>query len=91
VSGARAGDLLLLSQSFDDGTSSQVSSSSFTAQSPITRYRQVLDLDEAGHLYGRVRTADGTTSVYETNGDSSRNLYSCKDIALSIVIRRSGT
>jgi hypothetical protein len=91
VSGARAGDLLLLSQSFDDGTTSYVSSSSFTAQSPFTRYRQVLDRDEAGHLYGRVLTADGTTSVYETNGDSSRNLSSCKDIALSIVIRRSGT
>lgn len=91
VSGARAGDLLLLSQSFDDGTGSGVSSSSFTARSPITRYRQVLDRDEAGHLYGRVLTADGTTSVHESNGDASRNLSSCKDIALSIVIRRSGT
>ncbi len=93
VSGAKAGDLLLLSQSFDDGTGSPgyVSSSSFTAQSPITRYRQVLDRDEAGHLYGRVLSTDGTTSVYETNGDPDRNLSSCKDIAVSIVIRRSGT
>ncbi|HAP38645.1 MAG TPA: hypothetical protein DCQ94_02690 [Nitrospira sp.] len=93
VSGAKAGDLLLLSQSFDDGTGSPgyLSSSSFTARSPITRYRQVLDRDEAGHLYGRVLTADGTTPVYETNGDPDRNLSHCKDIAVSIVIRRSGT
>ena len=91
VSGGRAGDLLLLSQSFDDGLSSGVSSRSFTAQSPITRYRQILDNDEAGHLYGRVLTEDGTTSSYQTNGDADRNLSSCKDIAVSIVIRRSGT
>lgn len=91
----RAGDLLLLSQSFDDGSGSPgyVSSGSFVfpSSSPITRYQYVIDDDEAGHLYGRVLGANGSTSSYQTNGDPNRSLDKCKDIAVSIVIRKSGT
>jgi hypothetical protein len=87
-----AGDLLLLSQSFDDGLDSpgNLTSSHFTAGSGITRYLQVLDKDEAGHLYGRRLTTTGATPVYKANGGSPAP-SSCKDIAVSIVIRKTGT
>ncbi|MCU0692442.1 MAG: hypothetical protein MUF54_13660, partial [Polyangiaceae bacterium] len=52
VSGGQTGDLLLLSQSFDDGSSSGVNSSSFTAPSGRARFAYVIDKDEAGHLFG---------------------------------------
>lgn len=91
VSG-RAGDMLLLSQSFDDGYGQghNVSSGSFTAQAGFTRRAQVIDFDEAGHLYSRVLTATGATAQYESNGGSG-NLSACKDIAVSIVIKKAGT
>ncbi len=85
-----AGDLLLLSQSFDDGSGSRLTSSNFTAGSGITRYRQVLDHDEMAHLYGRPLTSTGATPVYQAIGGSPAP-SSCKDIAVSIVIRKTGT
>jgi hypothetical protein len=89
VSG-NAGDMLLLSQSFDDGESSGITSSSFTANSGFTRRAQVIDNDEAGHLYSRLLTTTGSTPAYETNGGAG-SPSTCKDIAVSIVIRKSGT
>jgi hypothetical protein len=89
VSG-RAGDMLLLSQSFDDGERSGITSGSFTADSGFTRRAQVIDNDEAGHLYSRLLTTTGNTPQYETNGGSG-SPSACKDIAVSIVIRKSGT
>jgi hypothetical protein len=89
VSG-NAGDMLLLSQSFDDGASSGITSGSFTANSGFTRDAQVIDKDEAGHLYSRLLTTTGSTTAYETNGGSG-SPSTCKDIAVSIVIRKSGT
>jgi hypothetical protein len=95
----RAGDLLLLSQSYDDGEDAGVDSGSFTFSSTISRFADVFDNDEAGHLFGRVLTSDdlivGSTTTrtrsYATNGDPDRNQASCKDIAVSIVIRKTGT
>lgn len=85
-----AGDMLLLSQSFDDGANSGITSSSFTANSGFTRRAQVIDNDEAGHLYSRLLTVTGNTTSYATNGGSGPP-SKCKDIAVSIVIRKSGT
>jgi hypothetical protein len=89
VSGNKS-DLLLLTQSFDDGKDNNISSGSFTANSGFTRIAQVIDEDESGHLYSRLLTATGDTSQYETNGGSG-SPAECKDLAMSIVIKKAGT
>lgn len=89
VSG-KSGDLLLLSQSYDDGRGAGVSSGSFPAKSGFTRRAQVIDNDEAGHLYSRLLTATGSTAEYETDAGSG-SLHACKDLAVSIVIKKAGT
>lgn len=89
VSGNKS-DLLLLTQSFDDGRDNNIASGSFTANTGFTRIAQVIDKDEAGHLYSRLLTATGDTAQYETNGGSG-SPAECKDLAMSIVIKKAGT
>jgi hypothetical protein len=89
VSG-KSGDLLLLSQSYDDGKNTGVDSGSFPAKSGFTRRAQILDNDEAGHLYSRLLTATGATAQYETDAGTG-SLHPCKDLAVSIVIKKAGT
>lgn len=82
-------DLLLLSQSYDDGKDTGVKLGSFPASSGFSRV-QILDNDEAGHLYSRVLTTTGATPEYEMEGGSG-SLNDCKDLAVSIVIKKAGT
>ncbi|MEO5726433.1 MAG: hypothetical protein ABI134_07535 [Byssovorax sp.] len=87
-----SGDLLLLSSSFDDGASSSVTSSNFTAPSGFARNAVVIDNDEAGYLYSRALTATGGTGTPASVGpESATNVAACKDIAVSMVIRKTGT
>jgi hypothetical protein len=94
-----SGDLLLLSSSFDDGAidprtgaSGFITSSNFTAPTGFARNAYVIDDDEAGYLYSKQLVSNGATGTPasigpESDGDVSR----CKDIAVSIVIRKTGT
>jgi hypothetical protein len=85
VPDARQGDLLLLSQSFDDGANSpnSVEDNDFEAPLGLSRYAYVIDNDEAGHLFGGLVTNDGGTPMYTTTGDGAAH---CKDLAISIAI-----
>jgi hypothetical protein len=93
VSG-NSGDLLLLSSSFDDGERSPgyITSSNFTAPSGFARSAYVIDTDEAGYLYSKQLSSTGSTGTPSSNGpESDSSVSACKDIAVSIVIRKSGT
>lgn len=99
VSGAKVGDLLLLSQSFDDGyrkpdgsRDNWIESTNFTAPSGFSRKAYVIDKDEAGFLYSKTLTSTSATGTPasigpETDGDVDK----CKDIGVSIIIRKTGT
>ncbi len=76
----RKGDMLLLSQSFDDF----VSKSTFTAPNGMTTFGYVGNSDETGFLYGGILTADGATGVRRTNGPGASG---CKDALVSITIK----
>ncbi len=76
----RRGDMLLLSQSFDDA----VSQSKFGAPVGTTTLGYVSRSDEAGFLFGGILTRDGQTGDLKTQGDGAS---SCKDALVSLTIR----
>lgn len=76
----RKGDMLLLSQSFDD----RVSKDTFGAPNGMTTFGYVANSDESGFLYGSILTADGATGVRRTNGPGAS---SCKDALVSLTIK----
>lgn len=76
----RKGDLLLLSQSFDDA----VSRSKFGAPDGTSTFGYVSNSDEAGFLFGGMLLKDGETGERKTHGDGAS---SCKDALVSITIR----
>jgi hypothetical protein len=76
----RKGDMLLLSQSFDDA----VSRDRFGAPSGMSTFGYVSNSDEAGFLYGGILTSDGPTGVRRTTGSGASN---CKDALVSLTIR----
>lgn len=79
VSGRR-GDLLLLSQSYDDA----ISKSRFNAPSGMDTWGYVSNSDEAGFLYGAILTRDGETGERKTQGAGAS---SCKDGLVALTIR----
>lgn len=99
VSGGQVGDLLLLSQSFDDGyrkpdgsRDNWIESTNFTAPSGFSRKAYVIDKDEAGFLYSKTLTSTSATGTPASIGpEDDRDVDTCKDIGVSIIIRRSGT
>lgn len=76
----RKGDMLLLSQSFDDA----VSRDKFGAPSGMSTFGYVSNSDESGFLYGGVLSADGATGTRQTSGAGASN---CKDALVSLTIR----
>lgn len=76
----KAGDMLLLSQSFDDA----VSQSKFAAPSGMSTFGYVAQSDETGFLYGAVLDRDGETGERKTKGSGAS---SCKDALVSVTIR----
>ncbi len=74
------GDMLLLSQSFDDA----VSKSLFGAPSGMQTFGYVSNSDEAGFLFGSVLSASGQTGVKKTSGSGAS---SCKDALVSLTIK----
>lgn len=76
----RKGDMLLLSQSFDDA----VSRDKFGAPSGMSTFGYISNSDEAGFLYGGVLGADGATGTRQTTGSGASN---CKDALVSLTIR----
>jgi hypothetical protein len=76
----QAGDMLLLSQSFDD----TVSQSKFGAPSGMQTFGYVSRSDEAGYLFGAVLRSTGATGSRKTSGDGAS---SCKDGLVSLAIR----
>jgi hypothetical protein len=76
----KKGDMLLLSQSFDDA----VSKSKFGAPSGMSTFGYVSNSDEAGFLYGAILGKDGETGKRKTRGDGAS---SCKDALVSLSIK----
>ncbi len=76
----KKGDMLLLSQSFDDA----VSQSKFGAPSGMRTFGYVSNSDEAGFMYGVVLDKDGETGERKTSGDGAS---SCKDALVSLTIK----
>jgi hypothetical protein len=76
----RKGDMLLLSQSFDDA----VSTSTFTAPNGMTTLGYVGRSDESGFMFAGILTQDGPTGVRRTNGPGAS---SCKDALVSMSIK----
>lgn len=76
----RKGDMLLLSQSFDD----RVSKETFGAPTGMSTFGYVANSDESGFLYGAVLTSDGPTGVRRTNGPGASG---CKDALVSLTIK----
>ncbi|PIR37740.1 MAG: hypothetical protein COV35_08180 [Alphaproteobacteria bacterium CG11_big_fil_rev_8_21_14_0_20_39_49] len=77
---ANKGDLLVMSQSFDD----KVSKDKFGAPSGATTRGYVAGSDEAGFLYTKPITKDGSTGSQTTTGSGAS---SCKDGLISLIIR----
>ncbi len=75
-----AGDLVLLSQSFDDA----IASENFTAPSGTELLGYVSMSDEAGFLFGGILAASGATGPMETGGVGGPG---CKDALVSLVVR----
>ncbi len=75
-----AGDMLLLSMSFDDA----VAQSKFGAPSGMETLGYVSRSDEAGFLYGAILTTSGSTGRVETRGEGGSG---CKDALVSLTIR----
>ena len=76
----RKGDMLLLSQSFDDA----VSKDTFTAPSGMATFGVVGQSDESGFMFGGILTQDGPTGVRRTNGPGASG---CKDALVSLTIK----
>ena len=76
----RKGDMLLLSQSFDDA----VSKDTFTAPGGMTTFGYIGKSDESGFLFGGILTQDGPTGVRRTNGPGAS---ACKDALVSLTIK----
>jgi hypothetical protein len=76
----RAGDMLLLSQSFDD----TVSSGDFGAPSGMSRFKWTRGSDEAGHVYGAILGRSGATGTKVTSGPGGP---SCKDALITLVVK----
>ncbi len=76
----RKGDMLLLSQSFDDA----VSRDKFGAPTGMSTFGYVSNSDEAGFLFGGILTQDGATGVRRTNGSGAS---ACKDALVSLTIK----
>ncbi len=76
----RKGDMLLLSQSFDD----KVAKDLFGAPSGMSTFGYVANSDESGFLYGGLLSADGATGVRRTSGSGAS---SCKDALVSLTIK----
>jgi hypothetical protein len=75
-----AGDMVLMSQSFDD----VVSKSRFEAPSGASTFGYVSNSDEAGFLFGRVLNSSGRTGSMTTIGAGAS---SCKDALVTLAIR----
>ena len=76
----QAGDMVLLSQSFDDA----IAQDKFRAPNGTTTFGYVSNSDEAGFLYGGVLDSTGETGTMKTNGDGAS---ACKDALVSITIK----
>ncbi len=76
----RKGDMLLLSQSFDDF----VSKDTFAAPNGMSTFAYVGNSDETGFMYGGILTQDGPTGVRRTNGPGASG---CKDALVSLPIK----
>lgn len=76
----RKGDMLLLSQSFDDF----VSKDTFTAPSGMSTFAYVGNSDETGFMFGGILTQDGPTGVRRSNGPGAS---ACKDALVSLTIK----
>jgi hypothetical protein len=74
------GDMILLSQSFDDA----VSQSKFGAPDHTETFGYVSNSDEAGFLFGGIANSNGPTGTMKTRGDGAS---SCKDALVSLSIR----
>ena len=75
-----AGDMVLLSQSFDDA----VRQSKFGAPSGLSTFGYVSQSDEAGFLFGGTLSRSGQTGSMKTQGDGAS---ACKDGLVSMTIR----
>jgi hypothetical protein len=76
----RKGDMLLLSQSYDD----RISQSNFGAPSGMSTFGYVSNSDEAGFLFGGILDRDGETGERKTSGNGGS---SCKDALVSVTIK----
>jgi len=76
----QAGDMVLLSQSYDD----RVDQAVFGAPPGATTFGYISNSDEAGFLYGKKLTATGETGSMKTSGDGAS---SCKDGLVSMTIK----
>jgi hypothetical protein len=76
----KKGDMLLLSQSFDDA----VSQSKFGAPDGTRTFGYVSKSDEAGFLFGGILGKDGETGDLKTQGSGAS---SCKDALISLTIK----
>ncbi len=76
----RKGDMLLLSQSFDD----RVSKETFGAPIGMSTFGYIANSDESGFLYGGILTEDGPTGVRRTSGSGASD---CKDALVSLTIK----
>lgn len=74
------GDMLLLSQSFDDA----VSKDKFGEPSGMSTFGYVSNSDEAGFLFGSILTSNGETGTRTTQGSGAS---SCKDALVSLTIK----
>lgn len=74
-----AGDMVLLSQSFDDA----IGQDAFLPPTGTQSFGYVSDSDEAGFLFGGLLTAAGDTGPMETLGDGGPP---CKDALISLTI-----
>ena len=76
----RKGDLLVLSQSFDD----KADKNKFGAPNGTTLRGYVYGSDETGFLYTKQLTRDGSTGEQKTNGSGAS---ACKDGLISLTIK----
>ena len=74
-----AGDMVLLSQSFDDA----IGESKFGAPDDMTTLGYVSQSDEAGFLFGGILTETGDTGPMKTHGEGGPK---CKDALVSLTI-----
>ena len=75
-----AGDMLLLSQSYDDA----IAKEKFGAPLGMSTFGYVRNSDEAGFMFGKKLTSTGNTGSMKTTGDGGS---ACKDGLVSMTIR----